>query len=299
MTHYQLVASNKRKSLVVVVFFMIFVGLVSYIMARGFGYGLDLVGLALILAGFTSFISYWWSDKIILGLSKAHPANRNDYFDFYTVTENLASSQRLPMPQLYVIEDSAMNAFATGRSPEKAVVCATTGLLSRLNRSEIEAVVSHELSHVKNYDMLLMSLVTILVGFISLLADWMLRSSFGSNRQNRDRSSNQLQIVFVTVGLVLALLSPLIANLIKLAISRRREFLADASGVAMTKNPQGLINALTKISQDTEPLEVANKATAHLYISDPLKNSKSMVGWFAGLFQTHPAVRDRILALQM
>ncbi|MBU0978886.1 M48 family metallopeptidase [Patescibacteria group bacterium] len=299
MTHYQLVASNKRKSFLVVTFFIVFIGLVSYVMAIGFGYGLDMVGLALIMAGVFSFVSYWWSDKIILGLSKAKPASRSQYFDFYTVTENLTHSQQLPMPQLYVIEDSAMNAFATGRSPKKAVVCATTGLLSRLNRSEIEGVVAHELSHVQNYDMLLMSLVTILVGFISLLADWMLRASFGRRRSSRDSSDNQLQVVFLVVGLVLALLSPLIANLIKLAISRRREFLADASGIAMTKNPQGLVKALTKISQDTEPLEVANKATAHLYITDPLKNSKSMVGWLAGLFQTHPPVEERITALTL
>jgi heat shock protein HtpX len=297
MTHYQLVANNKRKSVLVVFFFLVFIGLASYAMAIGFGYGLDMVGMALVLAGGFSFASYWWSDKIILSLSKAKPANRSQHFDFYTVAENLSSSQRMPMPKLYVIEDTAMNAFATGRSPEKAVVCATTGLLSRLNRSEIEGVIAHELSHVKNYDMLLMSLVTILVGFLSLLADWMMRSSFGG-RRSRDRSDSQLQGIFMVVGLVLALLSPLIANLIKLAISRRREFLADASGVAMTKNPQGLIKALTKISQDKQPLEAANKATAHLYISNPLKNSKNATGWFSKMFMTHPPVAERVKALR-
>lgn len=171
MTHYQLVSSNKTKSLLVIVGFVAFILSAAYIMVEGFGYGLDLMGFALIFAGLSSFGSYYFSDKIILGLSGAREANRKEFFDFYTVAENLSSSQKLPLPKLYVIDDSSMNAFATGRDPEHAVVCATTGLLSRLNRREIEGVVAHELSHVKNYDIRLMSLVTVLVGFISLLAD--------------------------------------------------------------------------------------------------------------------------------
>lgn len=279
--------------------FIIFVTGATYIMAQGLGYGLDVVGMALIFSGVTSLGSYYFSDQIILGISGAKLAKRNEYFDFYTVAQNLASSQRMPMPKLYVIEDTAMNAFATGRDPQHAVICATTGLLSRLNRSEIEAVVAHELSHVKNYDIRLMSVVTILVGLVALLADWFLRMSrFGGNRKNSNRDEGQLGAILFIVAIILTLLSPLIANLIKLAISRRREFLADASGVAMTKNPQGLIRALSKISQDHEPLEAANKATAHLYISDPLKNLHGGVGMFANLFATHPAVGERIKALQ-
>lgn len=299
MTHYDLVAANKRKSFLIVAAFMAFVVGVTYIMARGFGYGLDLVGIALIFSGAMSFASYWFSDKIILTISGARPARREEFFDFYTVTENIVMSQRMPMPKLYVIDDTAMNAFATGRDPQHAVVCATTGLLSRLNRSEIEGVVAHELSHIKNYDMLLMSVVTILVGVIALLADWMLRmTAWGGGRKRDSENGGQLQAVFFVAGIVLALLSPLIAQLIQLAISRRREFFADASAVEMTKNPEGLAKALEKISHDHEPLEAANKATAHLYFANPLKNLHSAVGLFVTLFATHPPVTERLKALR-
>jgi len=299
MTHYQVVAQNKRRSSIIIVLFITFVVGASYVMAEGLGYGLSMVGWALIISGLISFFSYWWSDKIILGISGAREAKRKEFFDFYTVTENIAMSQRLPMPKLYVIDDTAMNAFATGRDPEHAVVCTTTGLLSRLNRAEVEGVVAHELSHVKNYDIRLMSIVTILVGLVALLSDWFLRMSWGGGRKkNNDKSSGQIQMIMFIAGLILALLSPLIAQLIQLAISRRREFLADASGIAMTKNPEGLIKALEKISKDKEPLEAANKATAHLYISNPLKNTHGGVGMFAKMFMTHPPVSERISALK-
>lgn len=298
MTHYDLVAANKRKSLFIIIAFMSFIVGATYVMARGFGYGLDIVGIALIVSGALSFASYWFSDKIILGISGARPAKREEFFDYYTVAENLVMSQRMPMPKLYVIDDTAMNAFATGRDPNHAVVVATTGLLSRLNRAEIEGVVAHELSHVQNYDMRLMSIVTILVGLVALLADWMLRMSLFGGGRRRDDNGGQLQVIFMIAGILLALLSPLIAQLIQLAISRRREFLADASAVAMTKNPAGLAKALAAIGNDKEPLEAANKATAHLYFGDPLKNTHSAVGWFSNLFQTHPPIKDRIAALQ-
>ena len=252
------------------------------------------------ISGLISFFSYWYSDKIILGISGAREAKREEFFDFYTVAENITMSQRLPMPRLYIIEDTAMNAFATGRDPEHAVVCATTGLLSRLNRSEIEGVVAHELSHVKNYDIRLMSIVTVLVGLVALLSDWFLRMTYWGRGKKRssNNESGQIQMILFVVGLILAILSPLIAQLIQLAISRRREFLADASGVAMTKNPEGLIKALEKISQDKEPLEAANKATAHLYISNPLKNTHGGVGMFAKMFRTHPPLKERLSALK-
>lgn len=299
MTHYDLVAQNKTKSFFVVGGFIAFILVAAYFITVGFGYGYDVLGFALIFAGVSSFGSYYFSDKIILGLSGAREAKRSEFFDFFTVTENIALSQRLPMPKLYVIDDSAMNAFATGRDPEHAVVCATTGLLARLNRSEIEGVVAHELSHVKNYDILLMSLVTILVGFISLLADWVLRMSYwGGGRRDKREGDGQLQAIFFVVGLILALLSPLIAQMIQLSISRKREFLADASAVAMTKNPQGLIQALRKLGQDKEPLEAANKATAHLYITNPLKNLHGGIGMFAKLFATHPPLEERIKILE-
>ncbi len=300
MTHYQVVAQNKRRSSLIIVLFITFIVGASYVMAEGMGYGLDMVGIAFIVSGLISFFSYWWSDKIILSISGAREAKRKEFFDFHTVTENIAMSQRMPMPKLYVIEDTAMNAFATGRDPEHAVVCATTGLLSRLNRSEIEGVVAHELSHVKNYDIRLMSIVTILVGLVALLSDWFLRMTRwgGGRKRDSDQGSSQIQMIMFVAGIVLALLSPLIAQLIQLAISRRREFLADASGVAMTKNPTGLIKALQKIGKDKEPLEAANKATAHLYISNPLKNTHGGVGMFAKMFMTHPPVAERVSALK-
>lgn len=297
MTHYQLVASNKRRSFFIMFLFIAFITGASYLMATGFDYPLSIVGTAFILSGFTTFLSYFFSDKLVLAISGAKPATRSAHFDFYTVSENIAQGQRLPAPKLYVIEDSAMNAFATGRNPKHAVICATTGLLERLNRAELEGVVAHEMSHIKNYDTLLMSIVSILVGLIALLADWMLRFSYGGRRKSNNERS-QLDGILMIVAIVLALLSPLIAQLIQLAISRRREFLADASSAGITKNPEGLAKALLKISQDHEPLEAANKATAHLYISDPLKNTKGAVATFKNLFQTHPPVAERVAALR-
>ena len=299
-THYQLVSSNKQRSVIIMILFVLFVSLASYIMALAFELELSIVGIALIISGVGAFISYWWSDKIILSISKAEPASREKYFDFYTTVENIALGQRMPMPKIYVIHDEAINAFATGRDPKNSVICVTTGLLSRLNRAEIEGVVAHEMSHIQNYDILLMSVITILVGLVALLSDWFLRMSFFGNRKRSSNSkdSGQFQLIMLVAGFVLALLSPLIAQLIKLALSRRREFLADANAIAMTKNPEGLARALEKISQDTQPLEVANKATAHLYITNPLKNSNGAIGLFANLFQTHPPIDQRISNLR-
>jgi len=295
---YEQVDSNKRKSAAVIIVFTLFVVGVAWVFGEALGYGLSFVGWALIFSGIMSYSSYYYSDKIILGLSGARPADRKRDFQFYTVTENLAMAAHLPKPRLYVIEDTAMNAFATGRDPEHAVICATTGLLAKLDRTELEGVISHELSHVGNYDIRLMAIVSILVGLVTLLADWFLRATFWGrgNRDNRD--NNQLQAIFMVIGLILALLSPLISQLIQLAISRRREFLADASGVKLTRFPDGLARALAKISADKEPLEAANKATAHLYIANPLKNHHDSIGWFSGLFNTHPPVTERIAALK-
>lgn len=199
-------------------------------------------------------------------------------------------------PSFFVIEDSAPNAFATGRDINHAVVCVTTGLLDKLNRTELEGVIAHEISHIRNYDMRLMSVVAVLVGMITLLADWLLRSSFG--RRSDDNDKSQAAAVFMIVGLVLALLSPIIAQLIQLAISRRREFLADAGSAMITRQPSGLVSALKKIAADHEPLEAANKATAHLYIENPFKVDQKNIGWFANLFNTHPPVTERIKALE-
>lgn len=302
---YEAQAANKRKSILIVVLFILFVTVAVYVISQAFavyfGYepgGFGIAGLALIISGLLSFGSYYYSDKIVLKISKAVPADRRLHFNFFTVVENLSIAAGLPKPKLYVIEDSATNAFATGRDPEYAVVCTTTGLLNKLNRTELEGVIAHELSHIKNYDIRLMSIVAVLVGMVALLGDFFLRVSF-YGRGRRDRRSGQLTAMILVVGLLFAILSPIVAKLIQLAISRNREYFADASSVAITRQPSGLISALQKIASDHEPLEAANKATAHLYIANPFKDkAKSAVGLFAGLFNTHPPVEERIKALQ-
>lgn len=300
---YESVTANKRKSWLVIAGFVVFVLVAAVAIAKGiaayYGYqatGLEFTGLALVISGVMSFVSYYWSDSIVLGLSGARPADKRRDFQFYTVTENLCIAARLPLPKLYVIDDTAMNAFATGRDPQHASVCATAGLLAKLNRTELEGVIGHELSHIGNYDTRLMSIVTVLVGLITLLGDWLLRASwYGGGDRDRDRGSGA---IFLAVGFIFALLSPIVAQLIQLAISRRREFLADASSVKLTRQPSGLISALKKLGADREPLEAANKATAHLYIVNPLKNRHDAVGWFASLFNTHPPLNERIKILE-
>lgn len=296
VNYYESTDRNKLLSAVIFAFFLAFVTGVVWIFARAQGYGLDMIGLFLIMSGLGSFASYYWSDKIVLAISGARPADKHRDREFYAVAENMALAAKLPMPKLYVIEDTAMNAFATGRDPKNGVVVATTGLLARLDRTELEGVVAHELAHIRNYDIRLAAVVSVLVGLIALLADLFLRMSmFGGKR---DRESSSLQVVFLVLGFVLALLSPIIAQLIQLAISRRREYYADASAAQITKYPDGLIRALKKLSSDTEPLEAANKATAHMYIVNPLKNHHDAVGMFAGMFSTHPPINERIKVLE-
>jgi heat shock protein HtpX len=309
MNFYQQIDSNKRKSWLIMILFVAFITAAVYFMVTGLGYDPSFVPIALILSGVMSLGSYYFSDRLILSMSGARPADRKRDFHFYTVTENLVMAAQMPMPKLYVIEDTAMNAFATGRDPKHAVVCATTGILQRLDRTELEGVIAHELSHIRNYDTRLMSIVTILVGFVALLADWFMRMSYwGGGRRNRDDDgdgNNQMQAIFFVVGLLFAFLSPIIAQLIQLAVSRNREFLADASGAGLTKYPEGLAKALEKLEHDKEPLEAANKATAHLYIHSPFYTDTPHsnfhgggVGWFAGLFATHPPIPERIKRLR-
>jgi len=293
---YEQVDRNKIRSAIIMVLFVVFVTFVAWILAKALGFGLQAVGWALIFAGSLSFVSYWWSDKIILTISGARPADKKRDFQFFTVTENLAMSADIPKPQLYVIEDESPNAFATGRDVKHAVVCATTGLLSKLNRTELEGVIAHEISHIRNYDTRLMSIVSILAGMVVLLADWFLRGMFFRGR-GRDERSGDIGVIFFILGIILSLLSPLIAQLIQLAISRRREFLADASAVMLTRQPDGLIRALEKISSDRKPLLEANKATAHLFIINPFKGEQAR-GWLVNLFNTHPPVEERIKLLR-
>lgn len=300
---YESQTSNKRKSAVIIALFLIFVTVSIFFISKAFGVyygyefgGLGISGLALVISGLLSFGSYYYSDKIVLKISGARPADRTRDFKFYTVAENLSIAVGIPKPKLYIIDDSAPNAFATGRDPDHAVICATRGLLDKLSRTELEGVIAHELSHIKNYDIRLMSVVAVMVGTVALLGDFFLRSGF---RSRGDRKSGQIGTVILVIGFLFAILSPIIARLIQLAISRRREFFADASAIFITRQPSGLISALKKISSDHEPLEAANKATAHLYIANPFKDkAKSAVGWFAGQFNTHPPMEERIKALE-
>lgn len=303
---YEVQTANKIKSVIIVILFIVFVFLATYIMTAAFGYymgyepgGLGYTGMALIVSGISSFISYYYSDRIVLGISGARKANPQEDKIFTQVAENLCIGAGIPKPRLYVINDTAPNAFATGRNPENAVVCVTTGLLSKLTRTELEGVIAHELTHIKNYDIRLMSIVSVMVGLIALLGDWFMRTLWWGGRSRDDRDSGSFGAVIMLLGIIFAILSPIIATLIQLAISRRREYMADAGGVAITRQPAGLITALKKISEDSEPLEAANKATAHMYIVSPFKGkAQTAVSTFAGLFNTHPPITERIKALQ-
>jgi heat shock protein HtpX len=240
-----------------------------------------------------NIVSYWFSDKIVLSLAGAKEARREEYFDLYTIVENLSITAGLPMPKMYVVNDPAPNAFATGRDKNHAVVCATTGLLAILEKNELEGVIAHELSHVGNRDMLISTVVVVLVGFVSILADFFMRSMlWGGHRDNDDNKAGGLLMI---VGIILSILAPIFATLIQLAISRKREFLADASGALLTRYPEGLANALRKISQYSQPMRRQSNAIAHLYLADP-KGSK--IGKrISGLFATHPPTEARIQAL--
>jgi heat shock protein HtpX len=249
---------------------------------------------AVAFAILTNFYSYWFSDSLVLKMTNAKPATREQYFDFYTVTENLAITAGIPSPKLYVIDDPAPNAFATGRNEKHAVVCATTGLLAMMNRTELEGVIAHELSHIRNKDMLLMTVAVVLAGFIAIIANIFLRvSMYGGGRSDREGNGGAILLVFAIVA---AILAPLAAKLIELAISRRREYLADASGALLTRYPEGLASALTKLGSYTAPMKNPNLATAHLFIGDPFGPSTSHT-WFEKLFSTHPPIADRVRAL--
>lgn len=303
---YEVQSANKLKSAIIVSLFVAFVFVVVYVLGNAFGYyegyrpgGLGYVGIALIIAGISSFFSYYFSDKIVLGISSARLANSSEDKLFSQVAENLCIGAGIPKPKLYVIEDSSPNAFATGRDPNHAVICITTGLLEKLDRTELEGVLGHEISHIRNYDIRLMSVVSVMVGLVALLGDWFLRARFFGGGRDRDREEGNIGAIFMVLGIVFAILSPVIAQLIQLAISRRREFTADAGSVEITRQPQGLIQALEKISLDPEPLEAANKATAHLYIVNPFKKSSNKaVATFSNLFNTHPPIPERIKALK-
>ncbi len=298
MNIYSQISSNKWRTWVIVVLFIIFITAIGYVFGKATGYGLSFAGIALILAGIMSWGSYYFSDQLVIATSGAHPLKKSDDPELFHVVENLAIGDGLPMPKIYMMEEDAPNAFATGRDPKHGVVVVTRGLREMMTRSELEGVLAHELSHVKNFDTRLMGIVAILVGFVAILADMFLRNLWwGGFKRDNDREDNQLQMIFLVVGIVLAILSPIIATLIQLAISRKREFLADASAALLTRYPEGLASALEKLAKDKEPTLGATNATAHLFITNPFEG-KSVRTWFAGLFDTHPPLTERIKILR-
>lgn len=297
-TLYTHAESNTRKTwFYLFVFALLIIGvgwLISY-----FTQSQIILLVAVILAVAINFFSYWYSDKIVLGLNRAKPIKKPDNPELYRLVENLCITAGLPLPGICIIQDASPNAFATGRNGQHAVVAVTQGLLQKLDRPELEGVIAHELSHIGNRDMLLQTIVVVLVGLVVIMTDFFLRISlwggFGSRRDSRQGS--QARLIMLLAALALAILAPIFATLLKLAISRKREFLADASGALLTRFPEGLARALQKISLDPQPLKRASNATAHLFIASPFRG-KPAQNWFTKLFATHPPVEQRIAALR-
>ncbi len=293
-TAYKYEAANIRKTWIIMILFFAFVILVSWVFSYVFGNALILyIGVA--LAIFMNIFSYWNSDKLVIKMSGAKPMDKNTHKEVYNIVENLTIATGLPMPKLYIIDDPAPNAFATGRDPEHSAVAVTSGLLERLDKTELEGVLAHELSHIKNRDILVSTIAVVLVGFVAILSDFFLRSLWFSGGSRREGDA-RLQLILFVVGIILAILAPIAASLIQLAISRKREFLADASGALMTRYPDGLASALKKISSYPGELKRANHATAHMYISNPFRE-RGFKAKLGKLFMTHPPVEERIKAL--
>jgi len=285
------VRKNKISSFFIVSIFIIVIMIGIYAICMYFDLGILSIVFALTFSIIPALISYYSCDKMVLALNGARPATKEQDLLVDTILDGLCIASGLPKPKLYIIKDSAPNAFATGRNPENAVICLTTGIIEKLDKYELEGVIAHELSHIKNYDILLSTVVSVFVGLVVILSDFFSRWIFRGRRDNDNNSSN---IIFALIAIVFLILSPIFATLMQLLISRKREYLADASAVEMTRNPDGLINALIKISSDSEPIESANKSTAHLYIVNPFKEKRSK----DNLMSTHPSLENRINALR-
>lgn len=285
--------SNIQKTWFLITGFLIFIILLGWF----FSYVLDspvILVIAVVFSIVQSIASYWYSDKIVIAMSHASQIKKSESPELYRLVENICIAAGLPLPKIYIINEMQPNAFATGRDENHAVVAVTRGLLEKLEKSELEGVLAHEIAHIGNKDILLQTVVVVLVGIVALLSNFFLRISFfGGGRDSKGGGG----IIFLVLGLVAAILAPLAANLIKLAISRKREFLADATGSLITRHPEGLARALKKISSDTSPLRVANNSTAHLYISSPFRGNQSR-SWITKLFMTHPPIEERINALR-
>jgi len=294
--------SNRRKTWWLLAIFFIVIMIIAYIFSYEFQNSAILYGAVIFSFAF-SFFSYWYSDKMVLAMSKAKLIDRNSARELYLLVENLCITAGLPQPKIYLIDDSAPNAFATGRDKDHAVIVVTSGLLQKLEKVELEGVIAHELSHIGNRDILLATLVTILVGVIVLLADAFRNWSFfgGRRRSSNSEGGGQLGAIIGIIAIVLSILAPIFAYLMQFAISRKREYLADVDGALLTRYPEGLARALEKISQDKEPLEVSNRATAHLYIASPFKEDAVghvKTNWFSKAMATHPPIAERIKRLR-
>lgn len=299
MNIYSSISANIWKSYVILVLFIIFAAAVAYVIGKATGYGSSAGVLVFIIAIIYSWVSYFYSDKIVLASSGAKEIKKKENPELFHIVENLSIGDGVPMPRVYIINDPSPNAFATGRDPKHAAVAATTGILERLTKAELEGVIAHELSHVKNYDTRLMAITAVLVGFIAMITDFFMRGVFWGSFSNNDSDNrdSRVQLIFFVLAIVFAILAPIVASLIQLAISRKRELLADASGALLTRYPEGLARALEKIAADPKPLKRASNATAHLYISNPFKN-KGFAGSISNLFSTHPPIEERIKILR-
>ncbi|MBI4399145.1 zinc metalloprotease HtpX [Candidatus Micrarchaeota archaeon] len=290
MNIYSAINTNKLKSVLLIIGFLIFVAIIGYVFGELTGLGYFGLILAVVLSMFYTVGSYYYSDQIVLRITGAKPVKKEEYPYLFNTIDGLSIAAGIPVPKAYVIEDPAPNAFATGRDPQHGAVAVTTGLLKIMNRQELEGVIAHEMSHIKNYDTRLMTLAVVLAGVVTILADIGLRAFVFGRRDDRGKGGGG---IILLIFLVMLILSPIFAQLIKLAISRKREYLADANGALLTRYPEGLASALEKISQSTNKLKNVSEATAHLYISNPFKSSL-----INGLFSTHPPMQDRIKILR-
>ena len=285
---------NKMKSWIIVLLFLVFIALIIYYICMALDLGKTSIIITMIFAIVSTWGSYYYSDKIVLSLNKARPATKEENQKLVNILDALVVSSGLQYtPKLYIVEDSQPNAFATGRNPENAVICVTTGLLDKLSYYELEGVIAHEMAHIKNYDIRLSAVVSVMVGFVVILSDWFTRISFygGSRRRDDDDNGNP---ILMFIGLIFLILAPIFGQLMQLALSRKREFLADATAIEFTRNPDGLISALLKISGDPNELKVANNATENMYIVNPFRGKKSS----SSLWSTHPSIEDRVEALR-
>ncbi|MBU2634359.1 MAG: M48 family metallopeptidase [Nanoarchaeota archaeon] len=290
---YNQISRNKRNSVLLFILFFMLVGVVVYIVNMLFFGGYIFIIFAAIIAIAFALISYYSGDKIVLSMTKAKEANKKDHAYLINTVEGLCIAAGIPKPKIYVMPGQQINALATGTSPEKASIAVTEGALQKLDRQELEGVIAHELSHIKNYDIRIMVLASVLVGIIIFISEIMLRSFIFGGLRSRDSKGGSLQIIMIVVGIALLILAPIVAQMIKFAISRKREYLADASGALLTRYPKGLANALRKIKSDPSEMKTASNATAHLFISNPFKKKQ----FLSGLFSTHPNIDDRIKKL--